>query len=215
MRKNEKKDICLSIAKCPICRRPRSNGWLFRLCLFPNAVWWGTRRSLKRWYRHVWLPFARWHSAIPAKGRLLCRYHLFRERRVPHHTAFGNKQSRKRHPLLLQLQQREQRNHSNYPTSKELISGKTVKEGDHVTLPPWGILIMEVYWPSENMRKNEKKDICLCHTCFRWQRAICRRMDALHKPTGWLSRESGIHTSRLSGSFPLIERGYPLMISQR
>ena len=33
----------------------------------------------------------------------------------------------------------------NYPTSKELISGKTVKEGDHVTLPPWGILIMEVY----------------------------------------------------------------------
>ena len=33
----------------------------------------------------------------------------------------------------------------NYPTSKELISGKTVKEGDHVTLPPWGVLIMEVY----------------------------------------------------------------------
>ena len=33
----------------------------------------------------------------------------------------------------------------NYPTSKELISGKTVKEGDHVALPPWGVLIMEVY----------------------------------------------------------------------
>ena len=32
----------------------------------------------------------------------------------------------------------------NYPTSEELVSGKTVKKGDRVTLPPWGVLIMEV-----------------------------------------------------------------------
>ena len=42
----------------------------------------------------------------------------------------------------------------NYPTSKELISGKTVKEGDHVTLPPLG---NSHHGSLLTIRKHEKK----------------------------------------------------------
>ena len=45
----------------------------------------------------------------------------------------------------------------NYPTSKELISGKTVKEGDHVTIAPPGNSHHGSLLTIRKHEKNEKK----------------------------------------------------------